>query len=94
MIGRFERSILFKPIGENNNSSYNNEGDMKAMCRRLSVAIGLWFTIAGFAGDQPAELENPQLFHIHREPARCSGIPYATLAEAETGRLADRKSVV
>ncbi len=39
------------------------------------------------AGLQPAELENPQVFQINREPARSTGIPYATREQAGTHRM-------
>nr|HPI75041.1 beta-galactosidase [bacterium] len=37
--------------------------------------------------DQPVELEDPEIFQVNREPARCSGIPYATREEAKTHRI-------
>jgi len=37
--------------------------------------------------DQPVELENPEIFQINREPARCSGIPYATREQAKTHQI-------
>ena len=60
---------------------------MKNLLQQLLMALTSFYAVTACGIVQPPELEDPQIFQVNREPARCSGIPYATVAEAESGRL-------